>query len=119
MHGWAKQGELQMWLHTNNVKFTPGGSVLASNGVVLKVSVPDIAEKLIKNTSGEIMATHILSVYSGHTRFTSTTLEAIFWKEVINRMSKEFDLFIQPNLIPTYIRDIIKYPGDGDSSLPT
>jgi len=112
---WSKQGELQMWLHTNNVKFTLSGSVLTSSRLALKIATSDAAKGLIKNTSGETMATHVLSVYSGHVMFASSTIETAFWKEVIERMSNEFDLFMQPDLIPTYVRSILKYPENGDS----
>lgn len=112
---WSKQGELQMWLHTNNVKFTLSGSILAPNRLILKIATSDAAKGLIKNTSGETMATHVLSVYSGHIMFASSLIEAAFWKEVIERMSDEFDLFMQPDLIPANVRDILKYPGEGET----
>jgi hypothetical protein len=112
--GWSKQGELQMWLHTNNVKFTLSGSVLTPSRLILKIATLDAAKGLIENTSGEVMATHVLSVYSGHIMFASSTIEAAFWKEVIERMSSEFDLFMRPDLIPANIRNILKYPENGD-----
>jgi len=116
---WSRQGELQTWLHANNIKFARSGSVLVPAGPALKVTAPSVAKGLITNTPCEIMATHILSVYSGKIIFASTEIEAIFWKEVIDRMSREFDSFMQPDLVPTNVRNILKYPGDGDGNLPT
>lgn len=115
--GWSHAGEVEIWLRSNNVRFTPGQSVLAPEGIVLRVASPDAARGLVVGPSGEIMATHVLSVYIGMITFQRTSLESIFWHEVIERMSNEFATFIPPDLIPAYIREILKYPADGDGSI--
>jgi hypothetical protein len=116
---WSKPGELQLWLGTHNIKFTSGDSVLAPEGLVLRVNAPDAARGLVIGAPGETMATHVLSVYTGLITFTSTHIESLFWKEVIERMDREFDIFVPPELVPAYVRDILKYPSDGEGELPT
>jgi len=119
MHEWSRGGELTAWLYVNNVKFTPGESVLSPDGMTLRIAAPDAAKGLVVGPSGETMATHILSVYIGKITFASTGIEAVFWHEVIERMSREFNTFMPPDLIPAYIRDTLKYPQDGGGELPT
>ena len=116
---WSKAGELHIWLHAHNVKFTNGGSVLAPDGLTLKIAAPDASKGLVVGPSGETMATHVLSVYCGYITFASSSIEAIFWKEVIERLDREFDIFMPPELVPTYARNILKYPADGGGELPT
>jgi len=116
--GWAQPGELQMWTQKANVKFTRGDSCLAPESVAV-VSDEKTAIAAAVNGTGEAVATRLLEVYAGLLVFISSTLESKFWQTVIERMSKEFDIFLPPELVPKYIREILKYPQDGDGSLPT
>ena len=115
--GWSKAGEVEIWLRQNNVRFTPGQSVLAPNGLTLRISSPEAAKGLVVGPTGEMMATHLLSVYVGLITFASTGMEATFWRAIIDRMKDEFDTFVPPDLVPKYIREILKYPEDGDGEV--
>jgi len=117
-YGWSQPGELFTWIKRRGVRFTSAESCLAPEVTSVLVNSDIVAASLVAG-SGEVMATRILEVYCGFVTFISTTLEAIFWKAVIERMSKEFSKFMPPELIPKYIRDILKYPADNDGSLPT
>lgn len=118
MLGFFKSGETELWLRFNNVKYTPGGSVLAPDGFGLQFSTPDSAKGLITNVNSEQMATHILAVFSGRITFSSTAVEVIFWKEVIERLDAQFATFTPPDIVPVYVREVLKYPADGEGELP-
>jgi hypothetical protein len=114
--GWSSPGELQSWISRSNVKFTGADSCLAPETMGV-VSNSDNAMALVIKSSGEAMATRVLEIYTGMLTFASTAIEAVFWKNLIERMSKEFGTFVPPELVPKYVREIIKYPKDGNGSL--
>lgn len=116
--GWARPGELQVWLYEHSVRFTPSDSILSPDGFLIKIATKEAASELAGGEA-EMMATHVLSVFCGQIIFASTDIEASFWKVVINRMSSEFDTFMPVELVPVYIREILKYPAEGDDKAAT
>ena len=115
--GWAKEGELERLYKKANIKFTPYGSCLAPETLTVKVTRQEDLPKITLACSAEAMATHVIEVFTGFIVFASTELDSEFWKAIIGRMDKEFDIFIPPELVPAYIRNILNYPADGEGEL--
>jgi hypothetical protein len=117
--GWAKEGELEKLYKKANIQFTPGGSCMAPEVLTVKVTRKEDIPQITLACTGEAMATHVIEAYTGFLVFASTELDSEFWRAIIGRLDKEFDIFMPPELVPKYVRDILKYPADGEGELPT
>lgn len=111
-YGWVAIGEVEAFLKVAEVKFTPSGSVL----IPLKMSVvatnQESVNTMTKECSIKALARYVVNIYCANVVFSSVALEVSFWKNIIERLDAEFDVFLEPELVPSYIRTILKYPSE-------
>jgi hypothetical protein len=105
--GWAKSSELEIWLKMRNVKFTPSGSCMAPE-IAVKITANELIPQLLGGEDAEVFI-RMLETYCGFICFISSGLEAEYWKYLIDRLEKQH-IIMPPELVPTYIRNILKYP---------
>lgn len=110
--GWSESGELEKWLGVHGILFTPAGSCLGLSLLTVKVEDLQAAEQLVKQGTGEAMATHVLEALTGILVFGGSEAESTFWKAAIERLQLEVDLFMPPEIVPRLARTLLKYPAD-------
>lgn len=111
-YGWLTIGELEEFLEIAEVKFTPSGSVLTPISLSLSATDEKAVDLMTKESTIEGLARSVINIYCANVIFSSTVLEVLFWKMIIERLDKEFNIFLEPELVPSYIRDTLKYPED-------
>jgi hypothetical protein len=106
---WATQGELEKWLFVNGILFTQSGSCMNSSLLTNKLATIEAAEGASKVCGAEEMATYVLRVLTGQVIFTSTEIEKVFWKGVVDRLLLEFELVLPLEIMPKYVREELNY----------
>lgn len=111
-YGWVGIGETEKFLEISEVRFTPLGSVLSPIKLSAVASDMSAIDTMVKETPIKGLAHYVTNVLCANIIFPSVDLETAFWKSVIERLVKDHNVFMDPEIIPSYIRNILKYPSD-------
>ena len=106
-HNWAQPGELEIWLKSNRVKFSPGGSAIP-HLTIGTLSTEEVATRTVMETSPEGFGTLVLQVLTGVVMLGSTKTEEVFWWRIVNRLYAEFSDKFPEQILPKRIRNKIE-----------
>ncbi len=102
-NSWAQPREMDSWLMSQHVYFSPLGSAIAPDpqDVDNKYNV----EMMVNGAGGEQLATLILEAIAGIMTFPTIELERIFWIKIQERLCEDFEVRIPEEVIPKYINE--------------
>lgn len=103
-HGWAQPGELEMWLKSNKIKFSPGGSAIP-HLTIGTLSTEKMTDRTVLETSPEGFGTLVLQVLTGMIMVGSSKIEENFWWRIANRLYAEFSEKLPAQILPKRIRE--------------
>jgi hypothetical protein len=104
--GWAKKYELDSWLLSVGVRFTPAGSIIPDQ--MYAIDNKYNTELQVRGVNGEHLATMVLQAISGMLMFPNKEIEETFWNTTKARFKEEFKVSVPAEIMPYYMRPVPK-----------
>lgn len=99
--GWAKKNELDKWLISVGIRFSPAGSIIPEN--IIQIDNKYNAEMHVRAAEGELLATLVLQVMTGMLVFPNKEVEKSFWDITINKFNEDYNTKVPNIIIPKYL----------------